>query len=66
MQLPVPTSALRTRKIRSQWSCADAGAQLLTVPTSILGHLGMKEFDMFLVATNLNTLTGAPVDIIGG
>ena len=65
LQLPVPTSSLRTSKIKSQRSCADTGAQLLTVPTSILGHLGMKESDLFPVATSLNTVTGVPVDIIG-
>ena len=66
LQLPVPTSSLRTSKLKLQRSCADTGAQLLTVPTSILGHLGIRESDLFPVATNLNTVTGAPVDIIGG
>ena len=66
LQLPVPTTSLRNSRIKSQRSCADTGAQLFTVPTSILGPLGLKEVDLFPVATNLNTVTGTPVDIIGG
>ena len=66
LKLPAPTTSLRSNRIKSQRSCADTGAQLLTVPTSILSPLGMKETDLFPVATNLNTVTGAPVDIIGG
>ena len=32
----------------------------------MVSPLGMKETDLFPVATNLNTVTGSPVDIIGG
>ena len=64
--IPVPATSLRSARIKSQLSCADTGAQLFTVPTSILSPLGLKEENLFPVATNLNTVTGTPVDIIGG
>ena len=44
----------------------DTGNQLLTVPVSILSFLGAREQDLLPVATNLNTVTGKPLDIIGG
>ena len=66
LRIPAPTTSLRSRKLRSQRSCADTGAQLFTIPTSMLSQLGVKQADLFPVATNLNTVTGAPVDIVGG
>ena len=44
----------------------DTGNQLLTVPVSILSFHGAREQDPLPVATNLNTVTGKPLDIIGG
>ena len=49
--IPAPTTSLRSRKLRSQRSCADTGAQLFTIPTSILSQLGGKQADLFPVAT---------------
>ena len=66
LHLPIPIFSLRPRRIRSQQSCMDTGAQLVTVPVSILSYLGVREQDLFPVVTNLNTVTGTPVDIIGG
>ena len=42
------------------------GAQLMTVPLAILRTLGVKPSDLLPIATNLNTLTGAPVELVGG
>ena len=66
LNIPVPKSSLKPRQIKTQQCCLDSGAQLVTVPASLLGHLGVKEDDLFPIATNLNTVTGAPVDLIGG
>ena len=66
LHLPVPKSSLRPGRVKSQQSCLDTGAQLVTVPISLLTHLGVKEENLFPVATNLNTVTGSPVDLIGG
>ena len=66
LNIPVPRTSLRSRKIPSQQSCLDTGAQLTTIPASMLLNLGVKEQDLFPVLNNLNTVTGMAVDIIGG
>ena len=66
LRLPVPRTALKPTRIKGIHSCADTGAQLTTVPAGILTHLGIKQSDLLPIATNLNTVTGAPVDLIGG
>ena len=66
LKIPVPKSSLRTTKARNVCSCADTGAQLTTIPVSLLSSLGVQASDVFPIATNLNTVTGAPVDLIGG
>ena len=42
----------------------DTGSQLDTVPIGLLTALGVKEENLFPVATN--TVTGSPIDIVGG
>ena len=66
LHLSVPKSSLKPSRIKSQQSCLDTGAQLTTVPVSILSALNIKVENLLPVATNLNTVTGMPVDIIGG
>ena len=66
LRIPVPRSSLRARHIKSQRSCMDTGAQLLTIPVALLALLGIREEDLFPIATNLKTVTGTPVDLIGG
>ena len=66
LNLPVPRMSLKPTKASNVCSCADTGAQLTTVPSSILSALGVQPFDLLPIATNLNTVTGAPVDLLGG
>ena len=66
LHLPVPRTSLKPTKANNVSSCADTGAQLTTIPTSILPVLGVRPSDLLPIATNLNTVTGAPVDLIGG
>ena len=66
LKLPVPRSALKPTRIKQMHSCADTGAQLTTVPAKILPYLGVQQCDLLPIATNLNTVTGTPVDLIGG
>ena len=66
LNIPLPQHSLRFRKIPSQQSCLDTGAQLTTIPVNMLPYLGVKPQDLFPVINNLNTVTGTPVDIIGG
>ena len=64
--LPVPRTSLRPTRSKQQRSCADSGAQLTTVPITLLTYLGVSPSDLLPIATNLNTVTGAPVDLVGG
>ena len=66
LRLPIPKPSLRPARNTRVLSCADTGAQLTTVPISILAHLGLNSEDLFPISTNLNTVTGAPVDLLGG
>ena len=66
LSLPMPTTSLKTPRVKSLTCCADSGAQLTTVPMSILAHLRLPPSSLFPIATNLNTVTGASVDLLGG
>ena len=66
LRLPVPRSCLRARHIKSHRCCLDTGAQLCTIPVALLALLGLKEEDLFPIATHLKTVTNTPVDLIGG
>ena len=66
LHLPIPSSSLRARHIKSQRSCMDSGAQLVTIPVTLLTLLGLREEDLFPISSNLRTVTGTPVDLIGG
>ena len=66
LRLSIPKSALRPSRTARLHSCADTGAQLTTVPATIFTHLGLRSSDLLPKATNLNTVTGAPVDLLGG
>ena len=64
--LPVPRTSLKATRSKQQQCCADTGAQLTTVPLSLLSYLGVQSSSLLPIATNLNTVTGAPVDLVGG
>ena len=66
LNLPIPRISLKPTKASNVCSCADIGAQLTTVPSALLTDLGVRPTDLLPIATNLNTVTGAPVDLIGG
>ena len=55
LKLPVPRMSLRPTKARLR-ACADTGAQLTTVPLSLLPLLGVKNADLLPIATNLNNM----------
>ena len=66
LRIRVPRSSLQARHIKSQRCCLDSGAQLVTIPVALLAHLGLRVEDLFPISTNLKTVTGSPVDLIGG
>ena len=66
LRLPVPRLSLKPTRVQHMHCCADTGAQLSTVPVSLLAHLGVQISDLLPIATNLNTVTGTPVDLVGG
>ena len=66
LRLPLPRSSLKAARSKQQRCCADSGAQLTTVPMSILSYLGVQPSAILPIATNLNTVTGSPVDLVGG
>jgi len=65
LKLPVPRVSLRPTKSQIR-ACADTGAQLTTVPLALLSTLGVKPSELLPIATNLNTVTGTPVELLGG
>ena len=65
LKLPVPRISLHPTKATLR-ACADTGAQLTTIPLSLLPLLGVKNVDLLPIATNLNTVTGTPVELLGG
>ena len=65
LKLPVPRSALKPTCAKQVHSCADTGAQLTTIPFSLLARLKVHSSDLLPIATNLNTVTGTPVDLVG-
>ena len=66
LKIPIPRSSLRPVKVPNIQACADTGAQLTTIPIALLPKLGVRSTDVLPIMTNLNTVTGAPVELIGG
>ena len=50
----------------SQDAVFDTGAQMVVVPVDLLNKLKVKAESIFPIASGLNTVTAAPVDLIGG
>ena len=51
---------------RARRATTDSGAQLTVINIAELHSLGIKQDSIFSVATNVNTVTSASVDLIGG
>ena len=51
---------------RARRATTDTGAQLVVINISELHTMGIKSNSIFPVATALNTVTKAPVDLVGG
>ena len=51
---------------RARRATTDTGAQLVVINISELHTMGIKTNSIFSVATALNTVTKAPVDLVGG
>ena len=66
LSLPMPKTSVKTPRVKTLTCCADSGAQLTTVPMSILAHLRLPPSSLLPIATHLNTVTGASVDLVGG
>ena len=66
LKLPIPRSSLRPVKVPNIQACADTGAQLTTIPIALLPKLGVRSTSVLPIMTNPNTVTGAPVELIGG
>ena len=60
LQLPVPRSALKPTRVKQVNSCADTGAQLTTVPFSLLARLGVHSSDLLPIASNLKHCDRSP------
>ena len=53
-------------RAQGQKAVADTGAQVTVVPIQLLHHLAVDETTVLPIATSINAVNAAPVDIIGG
>ena len=68
LSLPPPRLMQRSKAGRAQQqkSVADTGAQVVVAPVQLLHHLAIPDSSVFPLATSINAVNSAPVDIIGG
>ena len=66
LNLPEMVKKAGAGHARNRTATTDSGAQLTVINENELSVLGIKKFSLFPLATSVNTVTKASVDLIGG